>query len=514
MREVRARSPGARRIHPLPDRPVPRRTPAPLRLLRGLTLLWTALLALFALGSLAAPAEAAWSTQTSALNAVIIGSTSCPTETDCVQVNNAGRFQYTTDGGTTWTASTANLTDSTWGMDCPTADTCFTTGDNGSIYKSTDHGATWATSFTGSPALYGIECPTEALCYVATVDGRIRKTIDGGASWTIGATQSTVGIYSISCPSTTVCFASTATGEVRRKQAGNDTWDLVASGAAMNDTLSPYTHAITCPSLTVCYLGATDGTIYRTDDGGATWPKQTTGTAPDVYAIDCFSITRCVAVGVANTSMFTDDGGTTWTTENTGSAAAMYSVTFARGDRAIAADALGVPYVYAAPALPSGGVSATASVAAGTLTFLGGTPANVVFPSLTLDGTDQLRTQAQPIAVSDATGSSDGWSITATSTVFASGPNRLPLSATVALAPPSIACAAAATCTTAVSTVPYPYALPADVAAPTATKMYNAVPGTGLGAQTVTPNWTLSVPSSTHVGTYTSTWTFTLVSGP
>jgi hypothetical protein len=30
----------------------------------------------------------------------------------------------------------------------------------------------------------------------------------------------------------------------------------------------------------------------------------------------------------------------------------------------------------------------------------------------------------------------------------------------------------------------------------------------------VTPTWRLSVPASTFAGTYTSTWTISLVSGP
>jgi hypothetical protein len=35
-----------------------------------------------------------------------------------------------------------------------------------------------------------------------------------------------------------------------------------------------------------------------------------------------------------------------------------------------------------------------------------------------------------------------------------------------------------------------------------------------MGDQTVTPTWTLAVPSKTYAGTYTSTWTISLVSGP
>jgi hypothetical protein len=35
-----------------------------------------------------------------------------------------------------------------------------------------------------------------------------------------------------------------------------------------------------------------------------------------------------------------------------------------------------------------------------------------------------------------------------------------------------------------------------------------------MGNQTVTPTWRLAVPANTSPGTYTSTWTLSLVSGP
>ena len=44
--------------------------------------------------------------------------------------------------------------------------------------------------------------------------------------------------------------------------------------------------------------------------------------------------------------------------------------------------------------------------------------------------------------------------------------------------------------------------------------MYNAAANTGLGNQTVTPTWRLAVPANTFAGTYASTWTISLVSGP
>jgi hypothetical protein len=48
----------------------------------------------------------------------------------------------------------------------------------------------------------------------------------------------------------------------------------------------------------------------------------------------------------------------------------------------------------------------------------------------------------------------------------------------------------------------------------TATKLFNAAAASNIGNQTVTPSFKLAVPAKFYAGTYTSTWTVTLSSGP
>jgi hypothetical protein len=159
--------------------------------------------------------------------------------------------------------------------------------------------------------------------------------------------------------------------------------------------------------------------------------------------------------------------------------------------------------------------TATATLTAGSLGFVSAPPA--VSFSATLNGLNQEPTSGQGIDVSDATGSGAGWNLTATSTTFTTGggsPKTLSTSATTVGSAPTVACDASVTCTTATNSVSYPYTLPAAASAPTATKLYNAAANTGMGNQTVTPTWKLAVPASTFAGTYTSTWTESLVSGP
>lgn len=164
--------------------------------------------------------------------------------------------------------------------------------------------------------------------------------------------------------------------------------------------------------------------------------------------------------------------------------------------------------------VPADATTATATLSAGSLAFVSAPPA--VSFAATLNGLDQTPTTTQALDVGDATGSGTGWDITATSTTFATGApvHNLSTSATTVGSAPTVACDASATCTLATNSVTYPYALPAAGTAPTATKLYNAAANTGLGNQTVTPTWKLAVPASTFAGTYTSTWTLSLVSGP
>jgi hypothetical protein len=174
--------------------------------------------------------------------------------------------------------------------------------------------------------------------------------------------------------------------------------------------------------------------------------------------------------------------------------------------------------IVALPAASQGATTASVTLSAGSLAFINSTPAaTITFPTTTLNGTNQSITSTLGFDIGDATGSGSGWNVTATSTTFKSGTNTLPTAATTVTAAPTATCDAGATgCTTATNTVTFPYTLPAATAAPTATKLFDASANTGLGDQTFTPTWALAIPANAVAsGTaYTSTWTFSLVSGP
>ena len=172
----------------------------------------------------------------------------------------------------------------------------------------------------------------------------------------------------------------------------------------------------------------------------------------------------------------------------------------------------------AVPVVSQASTAASVTLTAGSLSFINSTPAtSLTFPGTTLNGTNQTVTTTLAFDVGDATGSGTGWNVTGTSTTFTSAARTLPSTATTIATAPTASCdTGAAGCTTATTNVSFPYTLPAATTAPTATKLFNAAANTGMGNQTFTPTWTLAIPANAVAsGTpYTSTWTFSLVSGP
>jgi hypothetical protein len=141
-------------------------------------------------------------------------------------------------------------------------------------------------------------------------------------------------------------------------------------------------------------------------------------------------------------------------------------------------------------------------------------PGAVAFPGSTINGIDQsVVAAASTFDVVDNSGG-DGWSVTATSTLFVHTGHSLPANATTVASAPTRACDATWTCTAPTNSVSYPYTLPAGAGPPAATKLFNAALNTGQGHQTVSLTFTLTLPGNAYAGSYASTWTFSVISGP
>jgi hypothetical protein len=159
----------------------------------------------------------------------------------------------------------------------------------------------------------------------------------------------------------------------------------------------------------------------------------------------------------------------------------------------------------AATAAFGAGITPAANVAAGSLSL---TTTSAPSASFVLDGTDQSANLPTALAVVDSTGSGLGWNVTESATQFtATGGKTLnaPTATTT-----SAVCKSGASCTPATNSITaYPITLTG-----TAVKIFNAAAASGLGRIDLTSGLGVSVPGNALAGSYTSTVTVSIVSGP
>lgn len=139
-------------------------------------------------------------------------------------------------------------------------------------------------------------------------------------------------------------------------------------------------------------------------------------------------------------------------------------------------------------------------------------PGSVGFPTVTLSGTDSTQSATGVFVADDETGTFPGWHISGTSTTFTGGAFTLPTTSTTIVS--ASAAAGSGNCNLPTNSVVYPATLPAGSSPPTAISIYNAAAGTGEGPSSVTLTFHLLIPANVYAANYSSTWTFTIGSGP
>jgi len=131
-----------------------------------------------------------------------------------------------------------------------------------------------------------------------------------------------------------------------------------------------------------------------------------------------------------------------------------------------------------------------------------------------LGGDDQTLTYALPLTVIDSRSDGAGWNITVTSTSFddEAGNTFAPNAASIMST--RVSCLSEGGCTDPRNLVEYPIPMPASEQAPSAVKVFDADPDSGMGTFSVTPMVAVSVPGNAFSGDYVSTVAVAIVSGP
>lgn len=179
----------------------------------------------------------------------------------------------------------------------------------------------------------------------------------------------------------------------------------------------------------------------------------------------------------------------------------------------LAVAAVGVATLIVATTAIAGTVTATATVTgAGSLGLSHG--ATAALGAVTIDGTDQSVAYTIPLSITDARGNGTGWNATITSTSFTDGASHtLPTSAS-SISAVAVACVAGGSCTSPTNNATYALAVPAGTTAPAAVKLFNAATSTGMGRFTITPTVNVGILGNVYAGTYNSTVTVAIASGP
>jgi WxL domain surface cell wall-binding len=154
-----------------------------------------------------------------------------------------------------------------------------------------------------------------------------------------------------------------------------------------------------------------------------------------------------------------------------------------------------------------------ASQAAGAFTMSSAATASF---SATITGADLTPTYMEALTVTDTRNTpTAGWNLTITSTTLTTGAPVHTLSTTASrVTGVAVGTCTSGACVAPVNSVAFPVTVPAAATAPAAVKFYNTSAAHGEGVYPVTPTIQVSVPGNSFAGSYSSTLTVALVSGP
>ena len=343
-----------------------------------------------------------------------------------------------------------------------------------------------ASSVASTTATLTITKPTNTTTndvLVATVSGAGTNTITAPSGWTLlastaspGNTMRTLTYYKVATSSEGTSYAFTSSA------ARNMTGGIIALRGAN-------------PAHPIDAVGTATGA-----SGSAVAPSVTTTSAND------WVITSASA---ARNTTFTPASGTTERYDRAGTSTSNNAATAAQST----AGATPARTVVPANNTANWGAHTIAvrdAAAAGLSVSMSGSPSF----SANLNSGDTTATFSVPAFVLDTRTTNPGWQLTVTSTHFTTGTRTLPATATEITSVSGAACDSANPCVLPTNTVALPVGVPAGATAPTAVKFFNAAANTGEGGIDMSVGFSVEVPQSAYAGTYSSTVTVSVVSGP
>jgi hypothetical protein len=321
------------------------------------------------------------------------------------------------------------------------------------------------------------------------------------------ATLSRQGVSTITPPSGWTQIVDTSVGSSLRQTSF---WHI--AGASETATSWGFSASTRATGGIVAYSGVDARTIIDAA-GQRTGTTGTTATVPSLtatYAGDLImglgsfnnqgTLTKATAATSRYSSKVATTNGPALLDEDVAQVASGASATQPITDSSAATAWIGVP------------IALKSASAAGVLALT--TSASPSFTA-NLNAGDQTPTFTIPLTTTASVSPAAGWNETITSTQFSTGTHTLVTGAsTIQTAPTAVCVSAFANCVAPTNAVGYPVSVPAGAGPPAAVKFFNAAAATGAGQFTVTPTVSVSVPQNSFAGTYSSTLTLAMISGP
>ncbi len=224
-----------------------------------------------------------------------MSSVSCDEDVVIVTNSDSSEYQFTNDGGTTWTLVTTpdQVINDVFVL---SSTKIWFAAAAGNIYFSSDKGASIVTQDDGvatAENLNSIHFADSQLGYAVGNSNAFVRTTDGGTNWAL-VTGPVVGValnIVRAVEDTDILYVGDAAGEVYRSLDQGATWATVLTGLT---TLDGGISDISICECNVVLVSGNDtdglGSVYQSIDGGNTFVKQTT---PAVGAESITSLTCC-----------------------------------------------------------------------------------------------------------------------------------------------------------------------------------------------------------------------------
>ena len=259
-------------------------------------------------------------------------SVSCPSDTFCVAVDNAGNYlQY---DGTVWTAPASTgagafSTDAS--VSCSSASFCAAVTASGNAVEF--DGTSWgAPSAIDTNSVTAVSCSSDGAC--VAVDSLGDAVTYAASAWgNPVVVDPPLGIpSSVSCPSAQSCYAVDHSGGYFHYTAGGWKSAQAINAAATDES------AVSCPSTSFCMAVGAGGQSFALN--GSTWSGPIAVGADRLTSVSCPSATLCLAVGDGAGNVYTYNG-TAWKPAHSIDSAALTAVSCASASLCVAVDNAG-----------------------------------------------------------------------------------------------------------------------------------------------------------------------------